>query len=945
MKINKLIISCMILLISLVSFAYATDHVVISELGIDPHYEDDSTDSGKEYIELYNPTESAIDISNYYLTFKGKASSWNVVIPQSTTIQNNSYYLIGDTGGNGWPAAWNTPDLSDNLGLTNSDFGVKLLDTSSNVIDVVGWGNLGFYPDYYESAPLVNPTIKGYYERKPGYVMPDCGNWQDTDHNANDFISSSIANPQNSASAETPCSDDTTPPASVTNLHFVHKTNESLTWNWTNPVDLDLYQTILYINSYNVANLSNMMNGVYVYNLEPNTEYTITIHTEDFSGNINDNDVSDTQTTDANIVGCIEDIECDNGLDCDGAETCVLNVCQAGTPIDCDDGVGCTDDSCNEDTDSCDNIANDANCDNGVGCDGQETCDLVNDCQAGTPMDCSGNNRDEIAECYYNPDGVEYTFDYRAIFVSECVEPGICTSVDDDNITHTCNTVDCIAECENDNDCDQGYICNLDSCDCVLSGEFFCGDGIRNLDEECDTDDFGGLTCGNYGFQNGNLICNQCIIEFNGCFNFDNDGDGVDDLIDNCPLVANPEQENFDNDSLGDLCDSDDDGDSVSDSADYCQFDPNNDADEDEFCANEDNCPLDYNEDQKDVDNDGQGDVCDNDADNDGINDSEDSCPLDADNDADNDSICGNEDYIWGNSNSINNNLDCIEFSVDNQVDVTNFNGIGNVVLGDCNNNIVEFEFDFGENTLDLTNIVITLSDSKIIIQGIDLTNQDSTKTVYLNITLETDKICIKDQEVASFSVEGDCSNGDIKLTCDETSGQYSCEKIENNTIYKISGLKHSAIVEYSYTAPVGGGNTGGGGGGGSGRTPRIEVTSECASVWRCTYWSECSDSKEQTRVCNDINNCNIPTSDKPDEKRSCGSEEEDTQETIGHEETITEEETEEPTQGIFSITGAVIGNIVKNPIGIVSLIIVLLIIICAIGLVYITIKEKKGKK
>ena len=46
---------------------------------------------------------------------------------------------------------------------------------------------------------------------------------------------------------------------------------------------------------------------------------------------------------------------CDNGLYCDGEETCNLGSCQAGTPVDCDDGNACTDDSCDEAGDACEN--------------------------------------------------------------------------------------------------------------------------------------------------------------------------------------------------------------------------------------------------------------------------------------------------------------------------------------------------------------------------------------------------------------------------------------------------------------------------------------------------------------------------------------------------------------------------------------------------------------
>jgi hypothetical protein len=45
----------------------------------------------------------------------------------------------------------------------------------------------------------------------------------------------------------------------------------------------------------------------------------------------------------------------------------------------------------------------------------------------------------------------------------------------------------------------------------------------------------------------------------------DEDGDGIIDSEDNCPNISNAGQENFDGDSLGDICDPDDDNDGYSD--------------------------------------------------------------------------------------------------------------------------------------------------------------------------------------------------------------------------------------------------------------------------------------------------------------------------------------------------------------------------------------------
>ena len=122
----------------------------------------------------------------------------------------------------------------------------------------------------------------------------------------------------------------------------------------------------------------------------------------------------------------------------------------------------------------------------------------------------------------------------------------------------------------------------------------------------------------------------------------DDDNDGVLDVNDNCPLFVNPNQLNTDADGFGDSCDLDDDNDGVLDDLDNCVLTPNADQgdndldglgnlcdaddDNDGVLDLDDNCVFIFNPDQRSTQGGALGDACSLDIDGDGIVDGQDNC-------------------------------------------------------------------------------------------------------------------------------------------------------------------------------------------------------------------------------------------------------------------------------------------------------------------------------
>ncbi|MBI2142613.1 lamin tail domain-containing protein [Candidatus Woesearchaeota archaeon] len=110
----------------------AANSVIITEVLYDPLNE-----SGGEAVELYNPTNDAINMGGWVIATE--SSSTDATIPANTVLAPGSHYLIADAG---W--AFTNPaylaDYEEALTLANIDAGVALTNNGT-VIDAVGWGN------------------------------------------------------------------------------------------------------------------------------------------------------------------------------------------------------------------------------------------------------------------------------------------------------------------------------------------------------------------------------------------------------------------------------------------------------------------------------------------------------------------------------------------------------------------------------------------------------------------------------------------------------------------------------------------------------------------------------------------------------------------------------------------------------------------------------------
>ena len=176
---------------------------------------------------------------------------------------------------------------------------------------------------------------------------------------------------------------------------------------------------------------------------------------------------------------CEHDEYCNDGLYCNGIETCVSGFCQSGTSIDCSNlGDQCNNGVCDEELDGCISQAKPewTSCNDGLFCTENDYCS-AGICSSGISKTCDDGESCTTDLCNENQGACENTW-------SECGIDDGCCGPDCDST----NDEDCVVPiiC-GDGYCsgvDSGEDCNTCSEDCPgysrgrPSGRYCCGNGI-----------------------------------------------------------------------------------------------------------------------------------------------------------------------------------------------------------------------------------------------------------------------------------------------------------------------------------------------------------------------------------------------------------------------------------------------------------------------------------
>ncbi len=248
-----------VLLVNKVTVVAAeADHIVISEAyGAGGN---NGAVLSNDFVELYNPTLSDVDIAGWQLQYVSAAGAFpgtnKFIFPAGATVKAGGYYLLQCAAGTNVIAPLPTADSSCTIAMGAAAFKVRLTEADgTTVVDMVGAGSTA--SEYEGSGPTSAPSATLSVQRTPT-------DGTDTDDNSIDFTTAAPT-PRNSSYG------DSTGVAPVTSTPSTTTSNPA------------------YVNIGSQVTLNCATEGAtifYTLNDGAETEYTtpITLNREDFVG-------------------------------------------------------------------------------------------------------------------------------------------------------------------------------------------------------------------------------------------------------------------------------------------------------------------------------------------------------------------------------------------------------------------------------------------------------------------------------------------------------------------------------------------------------------------------------------------------------------------------------------------------------------------------------------
>ena len=322
---------------------------------------------------------------------------------------------------------------------------------------------------------------------------------------------------------------------------------------------------------------------------------------------------------------------CSDGDACTTGDTCSDGTCQTGAgTLNCDDGNPCTNDSCNP-ASGCVHTDNTNACEDGNACTYGDVC--AGGVCAGIAIACTSDPC--IARTCNGTNACSVT----PLTGTTCNDGNLCTGND------LCHNGACVGSpvpppptingsVRVDKTPTNSTITWNDPSGSYNTYRGSKGSPAWSYNQHCLSTSFNGSSSQDTDLPLPNQLyyylvtrvdtCNESTLGVNSdgvtrpngspcAIPGDGDHDGVPDLIDNCPAVANPDQSDADRDGVGDACDNcvfvsnftqdDTDGDGIGD---VCDPDIDNDG----VPNGVDNCVYVFNPDQTDSNNNGIGDAC-----------------------------------------------------------------------------------------------------------------------------------------------------------------------------------------------------------------------------------------------------------------------------------------------------------------------------------------------